>query len=209
MRNVLVAFAGKNLSNIFVGIKEFAVESVVLMGGEEQAEKAEEVKEKLENFKTPVKIKHLEEQSWENLFKIVNQIKKDYGESLLIDVSTGNSTQTALMTSAAYVNGIMAYSVEDGKVVMLPVLKFSYYKMVPDKKMKILKLLYNKSHCCSSLEDLSKEMEMSLPLVSYHINGTRKNKGLKQLGLVETRETRSRIGIQLSLQGRLLVQGCL
>lgn len=210
MKKVIIAFAGEKINNLFIGIKEFSVESVIILASDKESEYAREAKEKLDNFKTPCNIHELRDSSWELIFQKVNELKKSYGENkLIIDVSTGNSTETALMTSAAFVNGIMAYSVENENVVMLPVLKFSYYRMVPEKKMKILKLLYNKASCCASLEDLSKEMNMSVPLVSYHINGTNKSKGLKQLGLVETKESKGRVGIQLSLQGRLLVQGCL
>ncbi|MFW5991303.1 MAG: winged helix-turn-helix domain-containing protein [Candidatus Nanoarchaeia archaeon] len=208
MENIIVCIAGDNIDNLFTGINKFSVESVVILANETQEEDAQNIKKKLESFKTPVNIRTVSG-SWEDIFKEVNELKKSYGDKLIIDVSTGNPSETALLTSAAYVNGVKAYSVENNNVIMLPVLKFSYYKMVPDKKMRILKLLYQKSHCCSSFEDLSREMNMSLPLISYHINGSGKSKGLKELGLVETKESKNKIGVQLSLQGRLLVKGCL
>ena len=49
---------------------------------------------------------------------------------------------------------------------------------------KILKLLYEKEACCSSMEELSRETKMSIPLISYHINGNLKSEGLKTMGLV-------------------------
>jgi hypothetical protein len=48
---------------------------------------------------------------------------------------------------------------------------------------------------------------MSLPLVSYHVNGTLKSEGLKQLGLVETTEQKGRVEVHLSTLGKLLVRG--
>jgi DNA-binding transcriptional ArsR family regulator len=104
------------------------------------------------------------------------------------------------------VNGIRAYGVENERIVLLPVLKFSYYKLITDKKMGILKLLSGKD-CCKSLEELSKKMGMSLPLVSYHINGNLKSEGLRDLGLVETLEVKGKLHIQLSTMGDLLVKG--
>ena len=59
----------------------------------------------------------------------------------------------------------------------------------------------------SSLEELSKKTKMSLPLISYHINGNLKSEGLKDLGLVETMEEKGRIAVKLSTLGRLLVKG--
>ena len=90
---------------------------------------------------------------------------------------------------------------------MLPVLKFSYYKLLTDKKMELLQLLYRKKDCCSSLEELSKKAKMSLPLISYHINGNLKSEGLKSLGLVETAEKKGKVDVKLSMLGRMLVRG--
>ena len=104
------------------------------------------------------------------------------------------------------VNGVKAFAVDDGKAVLLPVLKFNYYKLITDRKMKLLKIIYEKD-CCSSLETLSKKAGMSLPLISYHINGNLKSEGLKDLGLVETKEKKGRVEVQLTLLGKLLLKG--
>ena len=67
--------------------------------------------------------------------------------------------------------------------------------------------MLNKPGCCASLEELSKKTKMSLPLISYHINGNLKSEGLKDMGLVETTESKGRIAVQLSTMGRLLLKG--
>ncbi len=78
--------------------------------------------------------------------------------------------------------------------------------MLSDKKTKLLEEL-NKGMCSDSLEDLSKKTAMSLQLVSYHINGTPKSLGLKQLELVETTELKGRTKVCLSTMGRLFMKG--
>ena len=113
---------------------------------------------------------------------------------------------TCAATSAAFVNGLKAMSVMGNDAMMLPVLKFSYYSLLTDKKMDIMNLL-NEPGCCSSLEELSKKTKMSLPLISYHINGNLKSEGLKEMGLVETTEQKGRINLKLSMLGRLLLKG--
>ena len=90
---------------------------------------------------------------------------------------------------------------------MLPILKFNYYKLLTDRKMAILQMLFDEPACCSSLEKLSKKLKMSLPLVSYHINGSRKSEGLKEMGLIETLDKKGRTEIGLSVMGKLLVRG--
>ena len=104
-------------------------------------------------------------------------------------------------------NGLKAISVNDNSTKLLPILKFNYYSLISDKKMDIIKFLFNEKTCCSSLEQLSKRTGMSLPLISYHINGNLKSQGLKDMGLVTTDENKGRISVKLTLLGRLLVQG--
>ena len=80
-----------------------------------------------------------------------------------------------------------------------------------DKKLAILKALYESRNeekvCCASLDELSKKVGMSLPLISYHINGTLKSEGLKELWLIETMEKRVKMEIRFSMMGRLLIKG--
>ncbi len=48
---------------------------------------------------------------------------------------------------------------------------------------------------------------MSLPLISYHINGNLKSEGLKTMGLVETKEEKGRVSVELTSMGRMIVRG--
>lgn len=141
------------------------------------------------------------------MFRIFSQIKKVEGEeSLLVNVATGDMLSSCVALSAAFVNGLKAFGVMGNQPVLLPVLKFCYYKLISEKKMKILEVLYERD--CTTLEDLGRELKMSQPLVSYHINGNPESQGLVQLGLVETREgSKGRIELQLTTLGRLLVRG--
>jgi hypothetical protein len=60
----------------------------------------------------------------------------------------------------------------------------------------------------TTFEDLGRELKMSLPLTSYHINGNPESQGLIQLGLVETvGGSKGRIELQLTTLGRLLIRG--
>jgi len=161
----------------------------------------------LEKFSIPVQIIEMKGNIWEELFQKIAEIKAiEKEKDIIINTATGDRISTCAATSAAFVNGLKAMSVADGMVMMLPVLKFSYYNLLTDKKMDILKLL-NKPGCCSSLEELSKKTKMSLPLISYHINGNLKSDGLKEMSLVDTSEEKGKISIKLSTLGRLLLKG--
>lgn len=207
MKNVIIAPVGDNMDALFVGIREFPTEKIILLAPSERLKDAERARADLERFKIPTRIIEIKGNIWEEIFKKMNEIASiENSHNLLVNTATGDRMTTCAATSAAFVNGIKAFSVDKGEAMMLPVLKFSYYKMLSDKKMKLLGIL-NKPDCCLSLEMLSKKAKMSLPLVSYHINGNLKAEGLKQMGLAETVHEKGRIAIKLTTLGRLILQG--
>jgi len=209
MKQVIIAPCGEDLDALFIGLREFPTEKIYLLCPEEDINKAEKAQKELEKFKIPIIIKKIKGNVWEETFKAVAEIKEiEKDKELIINVSAGghNSGKCAAC-SAAFVNGIKAFEIEGNEVQLLPILRFSYYKVIQDKKMEILKTLFNNKECCGSLEELSKKLKMSLPLISYHINGNLKSEGLKQLGLIYTTEDKGRIKVNLTTMGRLLVKG--
>jgi len=209
MTNTVIAAVGDNMDSLFVGIREFPTKKIILITPKDKIDVAEKAKKDLEKFKVPVQIKKVEGEPWEAVFQAVKEIKEIEGDKdLIINAATGDAgANKCALCSAAFVNGLKAFVVSGNEVTMMPILKFSYYKILTDKKMDILKFLYKNTDCCASLEDLSKRLDMSLPLVSYHINGNLKSEGLKEMGLVTTDEWKGKIKISLTLLGRLLVKG--
>ena len=209
MKHVVIAPVGDYMEDLFVGIREFPTERIILVADPSRMEAAEKAKSDLEKFKIPTRIKKLPQEGhiWEKTFEAIAEIRKgEQGNNLLINVSTGDRDTRCAATSAAFVNGIKAFGVDNNEAMLLPVLKFSYYKILTEKKIELLKAI-NDNNCCASLEELSKKTKMSLPLISYHINGTLKSEGLKELGLIETVEKKGRVEVTLSMMGRLLIKG--
>ncbi len=213
--NVMIAPVGDNIDALFVGIKEFPTDRVVLITPPDQKENAKKAEKDLKRFQIPTQRKEIGSDLWEGMFQAVGEIKKaeeertdeDDQKDIIINVSTGDKIMSCIAVSAAFVNGLKAMGVRNGEPMLLPVLKFSYYKQLTDKKMNILKLIFKEEDCCSSLEQLSEKTGMSLPLISYHVNGNLKSDGLKDLGLVDTVEQDGKTAIQLSTLGRMLVKG--
>jgi DNA-binding transcriptional ArsR family regulator len=204
---IVVAPVGDFMEALYVGIREFPTERIILITPKELISEANKAKNDLEKFKIPVRIVQISGNIWEETFKAISDIKQmEKDNEIIINVATGNRDTRCAATSAAFVNGLKAFSVSGNDVMLLPVLKFSYYKLLTDKKMEILKVLYKKD-CCSSMDELSKRVKMSLPLISYHINGNLKSDGLKEMGLVETKEVKGKVDIQLSVLGKLLIKG--
>lgn len=206
-KNIIIAPVGDNMDALFIGLREFPTERVILLTPPDRIKDAERAMQDLDRFKIPAKIMEIKGNLWEEMFRKIAEISEaEKDKNILVNTATGDRLTTCAATSAAFVNGIKAFSVDNGMPMLLPVLKFSYYKMLTDKKMGILKML-GKPDCCMSLEELGKRTKMSLPLISYHINGNLKSEGLKKMSLVETNEKKGRIEVKLSTLGRMLIKG--
>lgn len=206
-KNIVIAPLGDNMDALYVGIKEFPTERIILITPTNKSEDAKKIRKELEKFNIPVQIKEIIGNMWEETFRAVAEIKEaEKDKNLIVNVATGDRMTTCAATSAAYVNGIKAFNVSNNSAMLLPVLKFSYYKILTDKKLDVLKVLNNPT-CCASLEELSKKTKMSLPLISYHINGNLKSEGLKEMGLVETNDKKGRVEVKISMLGRMLLKG--
>ncbi len=204
---VVIAPGGDNMPSLYVGVREFPTERVIIVTPEKYLDECETAKAELDKFKIPVKIVKIEGDPWEEIFRVIRELKEiETGSELLINVATGDTVTRCAATSAAFVNGIKAFASNEEEVMMLPILKFSYYNVLTERKKEILKVIHQQD-CCSTLEELSKRTKMSLPLISYHINGNLKSEGLKDLGLVETTESGGKVAVQLTTMGRLLIKG--
>lgn len=206
-KSIIVAPVGDNMDALFIGLREFPTEKVILITPTNRIKDAEIAMRDLDRFKIPSKLVEIKGNVWEEMFRKIAEIREiEKDKNILVNTATGDRLTTCAATSAAFVNGLKAFSVDNGMTMLLPVLKFSYYKMLTEKKMGILKML-SKPDCCISLEELSKKTKMSLPLISYHINGNLKSEGLKEMGLVETNEKKGRIEIKVSTLGKMLIKG--
>jgi len=207
MKNVIIAPVGDNMDALFVGIREFPTERIILITPENRMDEAKKAQNDLERFKIPVRITEIKGNIWEEMFMKIAQISNiEKDNPIIVNTATGDRVSTCAATSAAFVNGLKAIAVDGGEAMLLPILKFSYYNMLTERKMEILKLL-SKPGCCTSLEEMSQKTKMSLPLISYHINGNLKSEGLKDMGLIETMEKKGKIAVKLSTLGRMLIKG--
>ena len=208
MKHTVIAPVGDNMDALFVGLREFPTEKVVLVSHTDRLDEAEKAKTDLERFRIPTEIVKITGNVWEEMFRVMSEITRNgtSAENILINVATGDRNTRCAATSAAFVNGVKAFAVDEDKTSFLPVLKFNYYKLITDKKMKLLKIMLE-DNCCSSLDQLSKKSGMSLPLISYHVNGTPRSQGLRNMGLIETEDVGGRVSVKLTRLGRVLVQG--
>lgn len=209
MKYNIVAPLGDNLESIYAVVREFPTEKIYLLSTGKHRERLDELKAVADKLRIGVQVIDIKGGLLEGMFKTFAQMKSAVNEdSLLINVSSGDNLENCAALSASYVNGLKALAVMDDKLMMLPVLKFSYYRLLPERKLAILQFLKTQPDCCSSLEDLAERTKMSLPLMSYHVNGNSKAEGLITMGLVETHVgPRGKTQVMLTELGRLIAMG--
>ena len=209
MKYNIVAPLGEDLESIYAAVREFPTAKIYILSTGKHREKLEELKAVADKLKIAVQVIDIKGGLLEGMFKTFSQMKAAVDQdSLLVNVSSGDNLENCAALSASYVNGLKAMAVMDNKLLMLPVLKFSYYRLLPERKLAILKFLKDRPDCCSSLEDLGEKTRMSLPLVSYHVNGNSKAEGLLSMGLVETHiGPRGKTQVMLTELGKLIAEG--
>ena len=127
-----------------------------------------------------------------------------------MNVSCGDKMIGCAALSAAFINGIKAFGMDEtGSPLLMPILKLSYNEIISESKIKILKAIDDAADgYVESLEQLESISGYGKPLLSYHIQGARESKGLADLGLLEIEKgERGKISARLTTLGKLLVIG--
>ena len=202
----VIAPVGDNLKALFVGIKEFPTEKVFLLAPYDNMKKAKELARKLKDFTINSKIIELKRNNLEEMFCVFGELcSQNNPDEIIVNVATGDRMTTCSALSASFANGLKAFGVSNNRAMILPIMKLSYYNELSDNKLKILQELNPENYV--SLQHLHKKLGMSISLLSYHINGNYKYKGLREYRLVQVRERNNQLYVKLSEMGNLLLKG--
>lgn len=203
-KHTIIAPVGDGIKSLWLAIKEFPTRKVHLIAPEHAVELAEKTAKELEAKGIVSRIWRIHGDYWEETFRVVSEISSAEAD-VIIHVGTSDRDLQCAATSAAFVNGVYAINGDENKIGALPVLRFNYYTMLTEKKLQIIAALDEQKY--SSLDDLGKNVKMSLPLLSYHIHGNYKTEGLVQMGLVELGKRGATQSITLTSMARLLLKG--
>jgi hypothetical protein len=208
MTFVMIAPAGPALENIVSALKTFKVEQMYLITPMKYRKDVQEKRALFEKKGIDVKTIELGSNYWEDFFRITKEtVELHPNNEYVMHTTTGDCYLRMVATTAAFLNSIKALCYDNQETKLLPLFNFTYHDTITDKKRHILTVLEEDITCCRSFEELAQKTGMSLPLISYHINGNLKSKGLKTLGLVETHEDGGRINVNLTQQGVMLLKG--
>jgi len=210
----IATFGSEDQDTIASGIRNFPVHKLALICFEYDRDKAEDFSRKIRSvLGLPVSIhvvsrKNVIRDTLERVSEMLAKDSKNY--QVLMNVSCGDKLIGCAALSAAFINGIKAFGIDEkGSPLLMPILKLSYNEVISESKIKILKAIDEATDgFVESLEQLEAISGYGKPLLSYHVQGTRDSKGLADLGLLEIEKgDRGKISARLTALGKLLVIG--
>jgi hypothetical protein len=209
----IATFGSDGQDGIALGIRSFSVHKLALICFSSDRNKAEDFTRKIKSVLgvpttiTVVTKENVVRDTMESVNEILNLHAKDF-EQVLLNVSSGDKLIGCAALSAAFINGIQAFGMDDTHTVplLMPVLKLSYNEIISEAKIKILKSINTAGGAIESLDQLEQISGYGKPLLSYHVQGAKDSKGLADLGLVEVEKgDRGKISAKLTTLGKLLV----
>jgi len=209
----IATFGSDGQDGIALGIRSFSVHKLALICFNSDKNRAEDFAKKIKSvLGVPITITivtkdNVVRDTMESGNEILNLHAKEF-EQVLLNVSSGDKLIGCAALSAAFINGIQAFGMDDTHTVplLMPVLKLSYNEIISEAKIKILKSINTAGGVIQSLEQLEQISGYGKPLLSYHVQGAKDSKGLADLGLVQVEKgDRGKISARLTTLGKLLV----
>jgi len=210
----IATFGSEDQDTIASGIRNFPIHKLALICYDYDKEKADDFSRKIRSILgLPVSIhlvsrKNVIRDTLERVSEVLANSKEF--RQVLMNVSCGDKMIGCAGLSAAFINGIKAFGMDEkGLPLLMPILKLSYNEIISESKIKILKAIDEAAGgYIESLEQLESISGYGKPLLSYHIQGSRDSKGLADLGLLEIEKgDRGKISARLTTLGKLLVIG--
>ncbi len=209
----IATFGSDGQDGIALGIRSFSVHKLALICFNSDKNRAEDFAKKIKSVLgipttiTIVTKENVVRDTMESVNDILNIHAKEF-DQVLLNVSSGDKLIGCAALSAAFINGIQAFGMDDTHTVplLMPVLKLSYNEIISEAKIKILKSINTAGGVVESLDQLEQISGYGKPLLSYHVQGAKDSKGLADLGLVEVEKgDRGKISARLTTLGKLLV----
>jgi PII-like signaling protein len=209
----IATFGSDGQDGIALGIRSFSVHKLALICFNSDNNRAEDFAKKIKSvLGVPITItvvtkENVIRDTMESVNEILNLHAKEF-EQVLLNVSSGDKLIGCAALSAAFINGIQAFGMDDTHTIplLMPVLKLSYNEIISEAKIKILKSINHAGGAIESLDQLEQISGYGKPLLSYHVQGAKDSKGLADLGLVEVEKgDRGKVAARLTTLGKLLV----
>lgn len=208
-RILQIATVGRDLESVLIALRDFPAAKVILLYEERDQDVVREIASRLIPMGTEVERMPQRgavlTQVLGLVAKVVHSQARNFDE-VIVNPSSGSNLLSCSLLSAAFVHGLRAIGVADGKCMALPVLRLAYSEAVSGPKMKVLRALEEAGGSVESLNDLAERLGLEKSLLSYHIRGDGEAKGLEQMNLVSVeRAKQGRLVLRLTEMGTLVL----
>jgi DNA-binding transcriptional ArsR family regulator len=211
MASLQIATVGGDESSIILGLREFPVAKVYLLYHKDSEAAANALREKLKGLMIEVVLSKVDGDIITGTLKAVGEILAKDGkrfDSVHANIAGGSPLCGCSLLMAAFVHGIDAIHIVEGKAIKMPVLRFSYTELIGDEKFRVLDALQGSGGKAPSLEYLVEKSGLDKATVVRHLKSAREPPGLEDLGIVKiARGDRGITAIELTESGRLLLVG--
>jgi len=142
------------------------------------------------------------------ILKNILSDSREHFDDIIMNASSGDKQLGCAAMTAAFINGLKTIVVDEGKPVLLPIIRMRYDEVISEAKLNILRALERVGGSVKDLTELSQLTNYGKPLLSYHIKGSEDSKGLMDLGLVQVSRPRGGSSeIRVTEVGRMLLAG--
>ena len=211
MASLQIATAGGDEAPILLGLREFPVSKVYLLYHAESEAAAHALQEKLKGLMIEAVLSRVEGDVITGTLKVVGEIlakESKRFDTIQANIAGGSPLCGCSLLMAAFVHGIDAIHIIDGKPVRMPVLRFAYTELIGDEKFQILDALQKAGGKAPSLEFLAEKTKLPKTTVVRHLKSSHNPPGLEDLGVVIIeRGDRGITAIRLTDSGKLLLVG--
>ena len=157
----IATFGSDGQDGIALGIRSFSVHKLALICFSSDKNRAEDFARKIRSvLGVPITItivtkENVVRDTMESVNDILNLHAKEF-DQVLLNVSSGDKLIGCAALSAAFINGIQAFGMDDTHTVplLMPVLKLSYNEIISEAKIKILKSINTAGGVVESLRSI-------------------------------------------------------
>lgn len=211
MASLQIATVGGDEAPVLLGLREFPVSKVYLLYHAASEVDAQAMREKLKGLMIEAVLTKVEGDIITGTLKAVGEILAKEGkrfDAVQANIAGGSQLCGCSLLMAAFVHGIDAIHIVDGKPIKMPVLRFSYTEIIGDEKFRILDAMQSAGGSAPSLEYLAEKAGLPKASVVRHLKSAREPPGLEDLGVVSIeRGERGIASITMTESGKLLLVG--
>jgi hypothetical protein len=211
MASLQFATVGGDETAILLAMREFPVAKVYLLFHKDSEAAGQALRDKLRALLIDAVLLKVEGDIITGTLKAVGEVMAKEAkrfDTVQANIAGGSPLCGCSLLMAAFVHGIDAVHVVDGKAMRMPVLRFSYIEVIGEEKFRILDALQAAGGKAPSLEFLAEKTGLAGAAVVRHLRSPRGPPGLEDLGVVSiARGDHGIAGISITDSGRLLLVG--